>query len=318
MTLTVDEILRGTAMGPMQSVGAMDVIPILGEDDETFAPPELVVGTSTYGTIEVRSEADRVTIVPPGAGWVVKQAAQDHAVGGGAILPARTVRKITTAMCIQQGQGGTIRNDRHRMLILPVALRAAALSMRNRADYSKLWKSIEQFNASVGVQQHGGHLEYFLRTFAKQLDEFVAEFELVPRQLGAVIVVGGHVVGIERAPSAAFFEALWEPLIRVCYGSLAIRVSQVLSTPPSTRTRLVVRDRSLQGLRQALQGAAVEQRRVAQDCLSQVRWLALQEAPADETQGGLVLTTVASSRLAGQVVTVKRAVRYASLCAVAA
>ena len=35
MSLTVDEVLRGTGPGPAQSVGQMSVIPLLGEDDET-------------------------------------------------------------------------------------------------------------------------------------------------------------------------------------------------------------------------------------------------------------------------------------------
>ena len=37
MSLTVDEILRGTGPGPAQSVGQMSVIPLLGEDDDKFS-----------------------------------------------------------------------------------------------------------------------------------------------------------------------------------------------------------------------------------------------------------------------------------------
>ena len=84
MTLTVEMILKGTGIGPMQSVGQMQVIPILGDDDATYAPPELEVGTSGYGSVALRNASDKPTIVPYGAGWVVKERAQDHVDEAGA------------------------------------------------------------------------------------------------------------------------------------------------------------------------------------------------------------------------------------------
>ena len=130
---TIEDILSGTTTGRMQSVGQMQVIPIFGEDDDTFAPPEVEVNTTDYGTVNLRNDSDRPTIVPPGAGWVVKQAAQDHAIGSGALMKAGERKTINTAMCIQSSQGGYIRGDKHPMLILPVALRAPALAKRKRA-----------------------------------------------------------------------------------------------------------------------------------------------------------------------------------------
>ncbi len=106
MSLTVDEILRGTGPGLTQSAGTMSMIPLLGEDDDTFAPPEVEVGTTGYGSVHLRNHSDRPMLVPPGAGWVVAQKAQDHAIGGGALLRPGEGRAIDTAMCIQQSQGG--------------------------------------------------------------------------------------------------------------------------------------------------------------------------------------------------------------------
>ena len=82
------------------------------------------------------------------------------------------------------------------------------------------------FNQEMGVPA-AGHLEFFLKQFRKELDEFVAEFECVPRQIGAIILVDDQVVGIERAPSHAYWQSVWPCLIRECYGSLAIRVAQL-------------------------------------------------------------------------------------------
>lgn len=318
MSLTVDEILRGLGPGPAQSVGQMSVIPLLGEDEDTLAPPVVEVGTTGYGTVHLRNDGDRPVLVPPGAGWVVAQKAQDHAIGGGALLRPGESRQIDTAMCIQQSQGGLIARAKHELLILPAALRAKALSTRHVRDFRKLWEGIQAFNKRFGIEQHGGHLEFFTRTFAKQLDEFVAEFEVVPRQVGAIVLVGGEVAGIERAPSSAFWRAVWGPLIRVCYGSLAIQVARESKAPPVTRAPLQVETRSIAGLRAALVRAEEAERAATAASVRTISVTALTAAEeADETLGALALTTVASPRLSGQVVTEGRTVRFASLCAAA-
>ena len=318
MSLTVEEILRGTGPGPTQSAGQMSVIPLLGEDVDTFAPPEVEVGTTTYGSVHLRNGAERPTLIPPGAGWVVAQKAQDHALGGGALLRPGESRTIDTAMCIQQGQGGLIGRARHELLILPAALRAKALSLRHVKDFRKLWESIQAFNKGYGIDQVGGHLEFFVRAFQKELDQFVAEFEVVPRQLGAIILVGGEVAGIERAPSAAFWKAVWGPLVRVCYGSLAIKVARETKAPPPTRVPLEVLTRSLAGLRDALARATDRERAAVDARVRALRATALSAAgEPDDTLGALTLTTVGSQRLSGQVVSEGREVRYASLSAAA-
>ena len=67
MNITVEDILARRSIGRMQSVGPMQVIPILGEDDHTFAPPEVEAGTSNYGQVFVRNRQGRDTIIPPGS-----------------------------------------------------------------------------------------------------------------------------------------------------------------------------------------------------------------------------------------------------------
>lgn len=323
MSISVEDILRGTGIGSMQTVGQMQVIPILNEedDDETFAPPEFNINTSNYGTVNLRNDADRPTIAPPGAGWVVKEAAQDHAIGGGSLLKAGEHKTIETARCIQQTQGGYIREDKHPMLILPLALRSKALADRKSRGYDRLWSAIGEFNSSMGCTSGygGGHLEYFLKQFQKQLDEFVAEFELVPRQVGAIVLVGGQVVGVERAPSQAFWQKLWEPLVRVCYGSVALKFASN-KTPPATRVALNIRSRSIAGLRQALEDANKQEETIASDVSKAIRNLQLKSSGSAEASlpGNISLTTVANKSLSGQIVSVKDRITYASLCAATA
>jgi len=312
--LTVEDILAGTRTDRMQSVGQMQVIPILGDDDDSFANPDVEVGTRAYGSVDLRNESDRPTIIPPGAGWVVPQAAQDHALGSGTLLKGKGSKTISTAMCIQQSQGGYVAKGKHEMLILPVALRTEALSMRNRSGYDKLWPSISRFNAKYGSNMSGAHMEYFLKTFSKELDQFIAQFELVPNQVGAVILIGGQVVGIERAPSAEYWKSVWSPLVRICYGSLALRLSKENRLPPETRIPLQMTGRSLQDLQRGLIEARVQEDGVAAEKVTEVKALQLEQT-TEETQDGMTLMTVANQKLAGQIVVKEGKMPYASICA---
>ena len=105
---------------------------------------------------------------------------------------------------------------------LPVAMREEALDGRNVRSYDKLWAPIRAFIRSVGLS-NAGHLEYFMERFAKEMEQFVAQFEIVPRQVGAIVLINGDVIGIERVPNYRFFKVMWGPLIRECYGSMSIQ-----------------------------------------------------------------------------------------------
>jgi hypothetical protein len=324
MTLTIDMILSGTGMGAMQSVGAMQVVPILGEDNHDFAPPELEVGTRGYGSVLLRNTHDKPTIVPTGSGWVVPQRAQDHAVPGATFVRKGEEKLVDTAMCIQQTQPGLIASGKHSLAILPVALRAQALAVRHVKDFRKMWEPISKFNKTLAVKDTSGNLSAFLKHYAKELDEFVAEFELVPHQIGAVVLIGGQVVGVELAPSAAYFATVWEALVRVSYGSLAIQVARSNKELPFTRVAFVPpaptgdRARDLAALRDMLEDVAVHEQGIVWSVLSALRVKTLNESEVDETLGDASIVTVASEGLSGQLVRARDKVAYASLCVSAA
>lgn len=325
MMLTVETILKGTGLGPMQSVGQMQVIPLVdlrqGTGEPEFSVPELEVGTSGYGAVSLRNATKLPTIVPYGAGWVVKERAQDHAIGSGAFLKAGEHRVLKNAMCIQQSQPGLIAKAKHALTILPAQLRAKALAMRHVDQYSKLWEHISKFNTELGVGSVA-NLVSFLTTFEKQLDEFVAEFELVPRQIGAIVLVAGEVVGVERSPSPAYFASVWEPLVRVCFGSLAVASAKVRKDPPATRLPLVSNAKTLDALRSVLAELRDREVLLASQLASFVKAIRLERADTpDDTLGPHTLFTVAAKphtdhrAFGGQVVTTDSSVVYASLVA---
>lgn len=178
----------------MQSVGYLQIIPLLSdlEDKRFVAPNEIHVSTCDYGSLTFENHTDLITIVPVHAGYVVKEDAQDHAMAHAGIIKQNSDKQYDTAMCIQQHQGGCISKGKHKLIILPFSLREKALRSRHQTSFGKLWTSISKFNKKLGAWAEG-HLEYFLNKFETELDEFVAEFESVPKQVGAIILLDGNV-----------------------------------------------------------------------------------------------------------------------------
>jgi hypothetical protein len=262
-TVTVGELVRGCEPGRVQSVGPMQVVPLVSDfGDDRFAPPtEARIGTAGYGNLVVANPADRALLVPAGAAYMVAQKAQNHALPSAGCVSKQATRTFDTAVCVQQTQGGYIAEGQHELLLLPAALRRAAHPARLEKNFQRLWPAIGEFNAAAGLENTGGHLEKFFEKFRTELDHFVAEFEPVPRQVGAVVLVNGAVAGVERSPSADYFRAVWRPLIRECYGSMAL-VEARKGTAAVPRTRVPLRPAaSLDDLEAALAEAEAEERR---------------------------------------------------------
>lgn len=312
--LTIKEILRGCTPGRLQSVGLMQVIPLLSdiEDTNILPPEEAKVSTCAYGTLLFENPTARLMLVPSHAGYVTKRAAQDHATPGAAFVRPRGKFHCRRAMCIQESQAGLMGAERRQMIILPLSLRRPALVMGDQGDYSRLWGDLRRFNAEGGLDARG-NLVQFLNHYRRELEQFVAEFEIVPRQVGAIVLVAGEVVGVERAPSHAFWAAVWEPLIRACYGAYAIHVARRDGLVPGARGPLPRAD-SLDGLASSLRAAEAAEQAEAR---ATVRALLDRPFHVDrvETQHGYDLDTVRNDQFIGQVARAGAQVVYASLIA---
>jgi len=310
----------------MQSVALMDVVPLTTtEEDESIAPPEVEVSNRNYGHVRLRNlDEERTTFVPPGSAWVVKQAAQDHAIGGGVLVPKRTQADILTARCIESSQGGTIRADQHALMVLPAQLRIPALAMRNTEGYSSLWPAIESLNRTMGVPRPSAHLAYFLKHFEKELDQFVAEFELVPNQVGALVFVAGTLVGIERAPNHAYWEHVWTPLIRLCYGAVALEAAKAQLPPPRTRVPLGMPrpqedegvEDNLERLRFAMEAAEAHRSGKLDQHVERLHAHQLASTGPEQSVDEHTLETVASDQVTGQLVRRGDTVVYGSMTTV--
>ncbi len=233
--ITISKLLAGCTPGRMQSVGYMQIVPLLSNivDNDIVSPIGVVeASTSNYGTLNVTNKSKSYTIFPSGGAVISKQSVQNHASPKGIFIKPNV--KVTTnqAACIQENQGGAMRPETtFHMSILPWAMREYALDKKDSSEYNKIWPAIREFNQHLGLMNKG-HLEFFLDSFKDQLDTFIAEFEIVPNMVGAIIFLDGDIIGIERSPNYEYWKSMWEPLIRESYGSEALRYAKLKKSPP--------------------------------------------------------------------------------------
>ncbi len=318
--VTITKVLSGCTPGKLQSVGLMQIIPLTSDhsDDKFASPVDAIVSTSNYGQLVFENKDDRPLLVPTGATYITKQKTQDHALGtAGFVKKSRT---FNNARCVEQGQGGMMSKGNHPLGILPYSLRESALSTRKQEGaYQLLWSDIARMNQVAGVQA-AGHLVYFMDHFKKQLNEFVAEFELVPKQVGAIILINGNIVGIERAPSYEFWKEVWEPLIRECYGSEAImqgQKSDVGARAMEIRTQMDVsglkKSSPLSDVRASLDNAQESEEELVRGKIRSLLTTPF-KVVGDETFGtGITIETVSNKQLTGQVIREGETFHYASL-----
>jgi hypothetical protein len=315
-TIGVRELLRGCTAGRLQSAGNMQVLPLLSDlQDERFvAPDEALVSTAGYGNLVFRNPQPQGLLVPCGATYIVAHQAQNHALPHAGYVKGNETKQYTTAMCVQQGQGGYIPEGRHELMLLPFPLREKAHGVRRETGFSRLWQAIADFNREAGLQQQyqAGHLEFFFDRYRTELDMFVAQFEPVPGQVGCVVLVGGKVAGLERTPSETYFRSVFKALVRECYGSLALVEARSETGVPATRVPLrPVSSRA--DLLEALAEVEAEERQRVADLVEAL--LEVELSRQTEEEGEVTVDALGEQPFVGQMVRDGERIVYASLVA---
>jgi hypothetical protein len=225
-------LLSGLVAGPVQAWGRLEVVGLFRVDGRpgrhTYVSPVeslKLAHVPHYGTMVLHSTAaDGLTIVPMHVGFF-QEGAQNHATSRVLILRSGETVEANDCFCIQQAQGGLLKEAQQRFLVLPLGLRAAALKKRGENDFSRLWVDIDGYTRRFGVAR-GGHLERFLRPYFARLLPFRHAFETVASQVGAAYFVAGQLVGVEVAPTSAIWRDLAPILNIYCYGPAALLAEQ--------------------------------------------------------------------------------------------
>jgi hypothetical protein len=274
---SISKILEGKLAGRPQIVGLMEVIPLIAQDETHFTRAFSVptdhmelAGNPTYGSLTLKNKGTGPLVTPTNSTWVTNYSAQDHAMSKAGLIGPGKTQRYDNAACVQSTQGGHIPAGQHAFQILPATLRKGITKeLADRHEYGKFWPNIAAMNASLGVNDRGGHLTLMFEQFATELMQFIAEFETVKNQIGAIILINGQLVGIEIAPTPEYWKSVWEPLIRYSYGPEALIASrklgeQGLKTAMDARPRMNINnvhnlddlDRALSNLRTAEQERA--------------------------------------------------------------
>lgn len=232
------DYLAGFEPRQPQIVGNMAVIPLVNSKIEfsgiAGAENVRLKKDPQYDLLELAPFEDELTIVPNGYTIITKEKAQDRTVPAVHILEKN---KTVQAYCVQSSQGGHMNPanvEQQTIRLLPLAIRHYAHSVyKNDRAIGALWGKLGEINRELGVG--GDYLVRFFEMFQQDLEQFVAQFEPIPGQRGAIVLINGKVVGIDILPSTTAFLNIWEMLIRDCYGAEAIRQqNQALTTPISS------------------------------------------------------------------------------------
>jgi hypothetical protein len=300
---TIKETLKGVTTGQMQTVGVMSIIPLISDlQVENFLPPDgnLKFGTTNYGTMNFDNPKDSPVIIPAHTAYLTKSKAQDHAMTVTGVAPARSQVQYENARCVEQTQGGHIKKDEYEMQILPFPLREFTFQDRKHVGYNRLWDKIGEFGHQIGANTRGGHLKVYFKEYQKQLDEFVAEFEYIDQQIGAIILINGCVVGIERTPSVEFWKSVWRAIIRDCYGSLAIEAMKNKTKPEYRFPIKQDNINSLNDLEFALGNAEAAERDFARGVIDQIVSNEFRIKETEETPIDVSIIYAENDQLVGQ------------------
>lgn len=223
--MKLQEMLRGfTAFQPQVS-GNMAIVPLASQEalEEVRALDNISLSQDNdYSLLTMRTNEPSVTIMPMGTVYITKENAQDRVVPSAHVMKGEKQMKV---FCVQSSQSGHMRpgqEDQREIRLLPRSLRRSTYAKRHEGSYSHIWDDLAKYNAQVGVR--GNFIISFYQKYQSQLEQFVAEFETIKDQRGCLIFINNTLAGIEIMPNSGAFESFWEPLVRDCYGSEAIRL----------------------------------------------------------------------------------------------
>jgi hypothetical protein len=300
--------------GMPQQSGVMTVLPIFGADIQgRFVSPLSGLKLSQvrgYGNMELSNPSETgIAIVPLHMGYI-QDRAQNHALCRSAFIAAGQKLMFEDACCVQAAQGGYLEGREQWFFILPLQLREEALELRGKEDYSKLWDEISRLNQQLGLPNRG-HLEEILSKKRAFLTQYQSRLELLPQQTGALFFIQDKLAGVEIAPSAAYFQELWMPLVCFCYGVAAMNEEKDIEV----RKPLIPFSASnLKELREQLYQSRLQRQEQVRNWLAQTPAEQF-ELKEEERFLSLRLQTVTGKNFAGQFVEEEGRLVYASLFA---
>lgn len=314
----IEEILQHFDIGNPQISGPVLVIPLLEKTKNVspFIPFEEIkfLGTRDYGEMVFKEHPEKPTLVPSGFSIVTKAEAQDHGIVELSIIPAGDGKVIIPSYCIEETQGGYIReHDEFVVNVLPKNVRYETLlnrvkhpKKRERISFSGLWSSIRKFQQGLTGDKTYAHYTYFLEEYKDRLDKFVAAFESVDKQRGAIVVVKNKIAGVEVSPTTEDWEFSFRRVLRDAYGTSLIAQQQ--RGDKIDHIRFNYKGSTLSEIRSKMQQSDKDLQELAVDKLKVIE---TSKQVLDEELGYIKIIT--NNQMVGELIVQDGSIHYASI-----
>ena len=301
--MTLQKLLKGYRLGFPQSVGNMRVIPILADTEFTKVGDMeniYLKRDEAYETLLMANDSQYISVIPHGLMYVVAEKAQDRAIPSAHLIAKD---KRVNANCLQPSQSGSFEanNKEREWGILPSSLKSVAWEHADDHRYDALWGDIEKFLDSAGLSNN--ELVRFFKEFKNELETFIAQFEPVDKQVGAIFIINNVLIGIEIVPNYKIWQQMWRPLVRDCYGSEAIMFIKKGYTTGMFHPILKHKNiKTIEDLEKATNDLLAEEKEFTNEVIQDVLTESMENVQQEELED-FTLYNLTSEQLMGQCVT---------------
>jgi len=230
--------------GTPQQTGCLTVVPITSAQSTTlFRPLPLSVRAKrrpAAAPVLLANPSEQSCVLAPLHFGLPVERGTSHFLSGTALVPPSEHRDLTGDTILPYSSTRRSHINLKATYCLPLSLRGPAWRARNHGGQQRLAPALNDLHDRL--HRHGlDRFPFVLQAHHPDLKSFAGRIELLTGQTGALFYIDGRPVGLEIAPSAAYFAAIWEPLLVGCYGLPALLWQYDSPAPPSPEPYAVSR-----------------------------------------------------------------------------
>lgn len=312
--MKLGKVLKDTKFGKPQNVGNMIVVPIVSDTECLEVSEDMlfhIASDTDYAHLTLKNADNRPVVIPQGTSYLTKQKAQDRTILSAHVIEAAKEETVNVS-CVESSQGGNLETGTEDFTFIPASIRIPAITKEQpgHSEYNVLWKDIEEYMKKIGIGPGRAHINDFYTHFKKELDEFIASFEPVDKQIGAVILINNVVVGVEIFPNYGSWKKIWRKLIRDSYGADAmalIKKETVIGMKPFVNLDKV---NSMEELEEQSKKVIVKNLEFVQKTLEPLIDTDLTQKTLNEVDDDFVIKNIKIGELTGQLVTKSDTIIY--------
>ena len=233
MEQSIQGYLGSLQLGEVQLFKNLTMVPVVSDYDNGLG--YITLGEALgAGSIEIReiseggsvpelrvvNRAGKIVLILDGEELV---GARQNRIVNTTILVAAGTEIVIPVSCVEQGRW-TYKSDvfssKHRMMspsIRQVKAMDVNASLRStgryRSDQSAIWQEVAGLASRRGAVSESMDMDHVFDKEAPVIKEYLEGFVLVDRQVGAVFLVNGKVVGMDAFGKAATFSQVFKNLL---------------------------------------------------------------------------------------------------------